>query len=138
MSLEILLPHVGPTLGIGVDIVDVSRIRDLHERQGDRFIDRVYTESEKAYCLGMRFPDTHLAARFAAKEAISKAFSTGIGEHLNWTSMSIERGDRGQPTVELDDKGKRLLKKVGGSTVLISLSHTDTTAIAFAAILGTR
>ena len=136
MPFDINLPAYGSVLGIGVDIVDVVRIKDLHDRQGERFIDRVYTETEKAYCLGMRFPHTHLAARFAAKEAISKAFSTGIGEHLNWKSMRVVLGERGQPLVELDEKGNELLKALGASSVLLSLSHTDTAAIAFAALVG--
>ena len=84
----------------------------------------------------MKFPHKHLAARFAAKEAVSKAFSTGIGDFLNWTSISVVSGSRGEPSIVLDEKGEALLEKVGGAAVAISLSHTDDTAIAFAAIVG--
>ncbi|MBK1877884.1 holo-ACP synthase [Pelagicoccus mobilis] len=132
----ISLPFKGPVLGIGVDIVSVSRIRDLIERQGERFIERVYTDTEREYCAKFRDPAERYAARFAAKEAVAKAFSSGIGEQLNWKSVGIVSGERGQPEVELDEKGKVLLYQVGGENVAISLSHTDDTAIAFAAIIG--
>lgn len=130
------LMHKGPVLGVGVDIVSVARIRDLADRQGDRFFERVYTDAEREYCSNFKDPYERYAARFAAKEAVSKAFTTGIGGYLNWTSISIVSGERGQPIVELDEKGKLLLYQVGGQSVTISLSHTADTAIAFAAILG--
>lgn len=132
----ISLPFKGPVLGIGVDIVSVSRIRDLIERQGNRFIERVYTDVERAYCGKFRDPAERYAVRFAAKEAVAKAFSSGIGEHLNWKSVGVVSGERGQPEIELDEKGKVLLYQVGGENVAISLSHTGETAIAFAAIIG--
>ncbi|MCH6258877.1 holo-ACP synthase [Puniceicoccaceae bacterium K14] len=134
--MDISLPLVGPVVGIGVDITDVSRIGEILDRQGKRFIERVFTEEEYEYCLSHKYSNKHFAARFAAKEAVAKAFSTGIGEYLNWTSVSVSRGDRGQPIVFLDEKGSALLKMVGGKGVSISLSHTDETAIAFAAIIG--
>lgn len=130
------LPFKGPVLGIGVDIVSVSRIRDLVSRQGDRFLHRVYTSAELEYCSKFKDPSERYAARFAAKEAVAKAFSTGIGEHLNWTSVGVVSGDRGQPLIVLDELGKILLGQVGGNHVGISLSHTEDTAIAFATIIG--
>jgi len=69
---------------------------------------------------------------------VAKACTTGIGEHLNWTSVSVERGHRGEPLVVLDSKGKRLLEAVGGRRVALSLSHTEDQAIAFAVIVGTQ
>ncbi|NEQ66674.1 MAG: holo-[acyl-carrier-protein] synthase [Symploca sp. SIO2D2] len=132
----ISLPFNGPIMGIGVDIVDIARIREIYDRQGERFLARVFTETEQSYCLRMKFPHKHLAARFAAKEAVSKAFSTGIGDFLNWTSISVVSGTRGEPTIVLDEKGQELLRRVGGAAVAVSLSHTEETAIAFAAIVG--
>ncbi|EDY80701.1 holo-(acyl-carrier-protein) synthase [Verrucomicrobiia bacterium DG1235] len=132
----ISLPFKGPVLGIGVDIVSVSRIRELIERQGERFLNRVYTKAELEYCSKFKDPSERFAARFAAKEAVAKAFSTGIGEHLNWTSVGVVSGERGQPEVELDEKGKLLLYQVGGEHVAISLSHTEDSAIAFAVVVG--
>lgn len=130
------LPFKGPLLGVGVDIVSVSRIRGLIERQGERFINRVYTEVEIEYCSRFKDPSERYAVRFAAKEAVAKAFTVGIGEHLDWKSVGVVTGDRGQPTIVLDQKGDLLLYQVGGENVAISLSHTDETAIAFAAIVG--
>ncbi|MDQ8187192.1 holo-ACP synthase [Pelagicoccus sp. SDUM812002] len=130
------LPHKGPVLGIGVDIVSVSRIRKLIARQGDRFLGRVYTDSEREYCSKFKDPSERYAARFAAKEAVAKAFTTGIGEYLNWKSIGVVSGNRGQPVVELDELGRLLLCQVGGKRVAISLSHAEDNAIAFATILG--
>ncbi len=83
----------------------------------------------------MAHPHKHLAARFAAKEAVSKAFSTGIGAELGWKSVSIYHGPRMDPRVRLDESGMALLKDLGGTQVLVSLSHTDTAALAVAAIV---
>ena len=132
----ISLPFKGPILGVGVDLVSVSRIRELIDRQGGRFLERVFTERERAYCSRFRDPSERYAARFAAKEAVAKAFTTGIGEHLEWKSISVVSGERGQPEIELDEKGKALLAQVGGSHVAVSLSHTADSAIAFAAVVG--
>src|SRR4029077_8281219 len=73
--------------GIGVDIVETARIRDSLEKFGDRFLNRCFLPDEIAYCRSMKFPELHFAARFAAKEAISKAFGTGIGKQLGWRDM---------------------------------------------------
>lgn len=132
----ISLPIKGPVLGVGVDIVSVDRIRGLLDRQGDRFIERVFTAIEIEYCSRFKDPSERYAVRFAAKEAVAKAFTVGIGEHLEWKSIGIVSGDRGQPSVHLDNKGEVLLEQVGGKHVAISLSHTDENAIAFAAIVG--
>ncbi len=129
------VPAAGLLLGMGVDIVEVERIRGVHERQGERFLNRVFTEAEQAYCLRMKNPYPHLAARFAAKEAISKAFTTGIGREFGWKSAGIVHGQRGQPLVELDAQGQALLAQIGGEWVAISLSHTAVSAVATAAIL---
>ncbi|MBP7142604.1 MAG: holo-ACP synthase [Opitutaceae bacterium] len=129
------LPPGGILLSLGTDIVDVARIRGAHERHGERFLSRIFTDEERTYCLQMAHPHKHLAARFAAKEAVSKAFSTGIGSELGWKSMSIYHGPRMDPRVRLDESALALLKQLGGTQVLVSLSHTDTAALAVAAIV---
>lgn len=131
----ISLPPGGLLLGLGADLIDVARIAGVLERQGDRFLSRVFTDEERAYCFGMKFPHKHLAARFAAKEAVSKAFTTGIGAELGWKSVSVYHGERHEPLVRLDEKGQALLRQVGGTSVMITLSHTDTAAMAVAAIV---
>ena len=136
MILDFALSPGGPLIGIGIDIVEIARIKDLRERQGERFLDRVYTETELQYCMRMKAPDQHLAARFAAKEAVTKAFTVGIGEYFDWKSVGVVAGVRRQPEVELDDKGQRFMDQIGGARILLSLSHSESTATAIAAILG--
>jgi holo-[acyl-carrier protein] synthase len=133
MNLE--LPPGGVLLGLGCDVVEVSRIRDVLERHGDRFLDRIFTAEERAYCSSKAHPFQHYAARWAAKEAISKTFTTGIGAELGWKSVSIFHGPRAEPLVRLDEKGAALLAQVGATHVLVSLSHTATTAMAVAALV---
>jgi holo-[acyl-carrier protein] synthase len=127
------LPPGGILLGLGTDIIEVERIARALERQGDRFLHRVFTEEERAYCLARAHP--HLAARFAAKEAVSKCFTTGIGAELGWKSVSIYHGTRQEPLVRLDDKGRALLQRTGATGVLVSLSHTQACALAVAALV---
>ena len=133
MNLD--LPPGGLLLGMGCDLVEIARIQRVLERQGERFLARVFTEEERTYCLALPHPPKHFAARFAAKEAVSKCFTTGIGAELGWKSISIYHGPRHDPRVRLDEKGEALLRAVGGTRVQISLSHTDTMAMAVAALL---
>lgn len=129
------LPPGGILLGLGCDVIEVARVRGVFERQRERFLQRVFTEEERAYCLAKAHPNNHLAARFAAKEAVSKCFTTGIGASLGWKSVSIYHGERQEPLVRLDEKGSELLRQVGATHVLVSLSHTDTVAMAVAALI---
>jgi holo-[acyl-carrier protein] synthase len=129
------LPSGGVLLGLGADLIEIERIRGVLDRQGDRFLDRVFTEEERAYCFGRAQPHPHLAARFAAKEAVSKCFTTGIGAELGWKSVSIYHGERKEPRVRLDEKGRALLRHVGGTQVLVTLSHTRGFALAVAALV---
>lgn len=129
------LPPGGILLGLGADVIEVSRIRGVLERQGERFLARVFTEEEREYCFRMAHPHKHLAARFAAKEAVSKSFTTGIGSELGWRSVSVYHGSRNEPLVRLDPKGEALLRAVGATRVLLTLSHTDTIAMAVAALV---
>ena len=132
------LPPGGRVVGIGADVIEVDRVRGVIERQGERFLARVFTDEERAYCAGMKHPHKHYAARFAAKEAVSKCFSTGIGGELGWRSISIYHGERHQPLVRLDEKGEELLRHVGATHVLVTLSHTDTVALAVAVLIDQR
>jgi holo-[acyl-carrier protein] synthase len=133
MTLD--LPPGGILIGLGADLVEVERIRGVLERQGERFLARVFTDEERAYCAQMKFPHKHFAARFAAKEAISKAFTTGIGAELGWKSASVYHGARHEPRVRLDESGAALLTRVGATHILLTLSHTDTAAMAVAALV---
>ena len=112
-------------LGIGIDIIEVARIRPSHEKFGERFLNRILLPAETAYCLSYKFPAPHLAARFAAKEALSKAFGTGIGRQLGWHDMEVARKESGEPFVVLHDGGLKLLEARVAQTVHISISHTE-------------
>jgi holo-[acyl-carrier protein] synthase len=126
----------GPAIvGIGIDLVDIPRIEKLYRNSQAHFLRLVFTEDEQNHCLKQSRPWIHLAARFAAKEAIAKAFKTGIGENFSWKSASILNDPSGAPTVFLDDRTTALLKKLGGSRVLISLTHTRLLAQAMAVIV---
>jgi holo-[acyl-carrier protein] synthase len=121
-------------LGTGIDIIEVARIRSSIERFGDRFLQRILRSDEMSYCFSYRSPAPHVAARFAAKEAISKAFGTGIGRHLGWQDMEIRREETGKPFVVLHHAGLKLLSERGGRLVHVSLSHTEHYAAAMAVI----
>ncbi len=121
-------------LGVGIDIIEVARIRDSFERFGERFLKRILRPEEISYCFSNKFPAPHLAARFSAKEAISKAFGTGIGGQLGWQDMEIVRKETGAPYVVLHGGGVPLLERLGGRTIHLSLSHTEFYASAVAVI----
>ena len=133
--MNLVLPPGGVLLGLGCDVIEVERIRGVLDRQGERFLERVFTEEERVYCFSHKFPHQHVAARFAAKEAVSKAFTTGIGSDLGWKSVSIYHGSRNEPLVRLDEKGGELLARTGATHVLVSLSHTALVAMAVAALV---
>lgn len=119
-------------LGTGIDIIEVSRIAASYEKFGERFINRILRPAEIAYALSHKRPAPFLAARFAAKEAISKAFGTGIGSQLTWQDMEVARKESGEPYVILHDGGLNLLGARGGRLVHLTLSHTENYAVAMA------
>jgi holo-[acyl-carrier protein] synthase len=121
-------------LGVGIDIIEVGRIEASYERFGERLVNRILLPNEISYCLTHKKPGPFLAARFAAKEAISKAFGTGIGAQLGWHDMEVCRKASGEPYVVLHGNGEKLLKERNGRVVLISLSHTQNYAAAVAVL----
>jgi len=121
-------------LGIGIDIIEVARVQASHGRFGERFLNRLLLADEIAYCLSHKSPAPFLAARFAAKEAISKAFGAGIGAQLGWQDMEIRRKASGEPFVVLHGKGKKLFKSRRAKRLLVSLSHTANYAAATAVL----
>ena len=117
-------------IGLGFDATDIPRIRETYERYGDRFLQRVFTEGEIAYSQSMKFPARHLAARFAAKEALSKAFGTGIGKSMGWRDLDVQKKASGEPFVVLRGGAKQMANERGVEKVWISLSHTETSGMA--------
>jgi holo-[acyl-carrier protein] synthase len=111
-------------------MVEVERIEKSLDRFGERFLKRVFTEGEISYCRSMAFPARHLAARFAAKEAVSKAFGTGIGKAIRWRDIDVHKKESGEPFIVLSGGGQSLAQERSVRTVLITLSHTHHHAIA--------
>lgn len=109
--------------GIGIDVVEVDRIEMAIERQGEYFLNRLFTEAEQNYCRRQKRPAMHYAARFAAKEAVSKALGTGIGGKAGWLEMEVLRGESGAPTMIFHGNAADFLATEGISTVQVSLSH---------------
>jgi holo-[acyl-carrier protein] synthase len=130
------LPPGGRVISVGTDLVECARIAAIVARHGRRFLDKVFTAQEIACCAARADPTPCYAARFAAKEAVSKCFTTGIGVEFDWHTAAVVHGPRDQPLVVLNDRGRELLAAVGGSDILISLSHTRTHAIAVAVMVA--
>ena len=123
-------------LGIGVDLVECARIQRSMDRFGGRFLHRVFTEGEIEYSMSMKFPARHLAARFAAKEAVSKAFGTGIGKAMGWRNIDIRKKPSGEPFLVFAGGAEKLAKERGVSNALITLSHTEHHAMACVVLDG--
>jgi holo-[acyl-carrier protein] synthase len=123
-------------LGIGVDLVECARIQHSLDRFGDRFLHRVFTEGEIAYSMSMKFPARHLAVRFAAKEAVSKAFGTGIGKAMGWRDIDVKKKPSGEPFLIFSGGAEELAKRRGITSALITLSHTEQHAVAMIVLEG--
>jgi holo-[acyl-carrier protein] synthase len=123
-------------LGTGVDIVETARIQASLGKFGERFLNRCFLPDEIVYCQSMRFPPLHLGARFAAKEAISKAFGTGIGRQLGWKDIEIRKRESGEPFAVLHGKGEELARARGVVEIFVSLTHCREYAAAHAVIVG--
>ena len=117
-------------IGIGVDLVECERIERSLERFGEKFLRRVFTDGEIEYSMSMKFPARHLAARFAAKEAVSKAFGTGIGKAMGWRNIDIHKKKSGEPFLVFSGPAQELATKRGVTSAMITLSHTDHHAMA--------
>jgi len=123
-------------LGTGIDLIEVARIAASFEKFGERFVNRILLPEEIAYCQKHKKLAPFLAVRFAAKEAISKAFGTGIGAQLGWHDMEIRRKETGEPFVVLHGKGAELFAARGAQRLHISLTHTENYAVATAVLEG--
>ena len=117
-------------IGIGVDLVECDRVQRSLDRFGEKFLRRVFTVGEIEYSMSMKFPARHLAARFAAKEAVSKAFGTGIGKAMGWRNIDIRKKKGGEPFLVFSGPAQELATKRGVTSALITLSHTDHHAMA--------
>ncbi len=122
--------------GIGVDLARIPRLRRVVERWDERFLQRVFTEQEIAYCRCRRDPIPHFAARFAAKEATLKALGTGLRMGVNWRELEVRR-ERGEaPTMVLSGRCRAIAQAKGAQRVLLSLSHDGEYALAHVMLIG--
>ena len=123
--------------GIGIDVVEVERIAAAIERHGEPFLAKLFTSNERTYCEHHKKPALHYAARFAAKEAVSKALGTGIGGQAGWLDLEIIRDPSGAPKLVLSGNAAEFAKQNGITEIQISLTHAREYAAANAlAIVG--
>lgn len=120
------------TKGLGSDIIEIERIRKSIDRYGLHFLNRIFTEKEKTYCLSHQDPAPYFAARFAAKEAVSKALGTGIGSSLSWLDIEISHDLLGKPMATLSEKANH---HFDFPKLLLSLTHSKEYAFAVAIFL---
>jgi holo-[acyl-carrier protein] synthase len=123
-------------IGTGVDLIEVERIAHSIERYGERFLRRVYTDHEIAYCRGRRVSAESFAARFAAKEAGAKALGTGISRGVTWNEFQVARNPGGRPVLELRGRAALLAKELGVRAISLSLTHTGSLAMATVVMEG--
>jgi holo-[acyl-carrier protein] synthase len=120
--------------GLGTDIVSVPRIEKLVRERGQAFLARWFTPAELDYCLGRAHPSRHLAARFAAKEAVVKALGWAWDGPLPWRSIEVVRDERGVPSVRLSGAVRDVAHDAGVRGIQVSLSHCDEFATAIALV----
>ena len=116
-------------------MVEVERIHSSMGEFREKFLNRIFTEAEQEYCESQKRPAIHYAARFAAKEAIAKAFGTGIGKEISWLDMEIMREPSGEPRVNKCGAGGEYAKKLKVADIKVSLTHAEHYAAANAVVL---
>ncbi|MCE2792181.1 MAG: holo-ACP synthase [Planctomycetota bacterium] len=123
-------------LGIGTDIIECARIAQMIDRHGEHFLKKVFSPSEIEYCGRHKYPAPHYAGRWAAKEALLKALGTGWAKGIQWTDLEILNEPGGEPRVYLRNAAANWATQRGISEFLISISHTEHYAVAFATAVG--
>ncbi|MDB9741440.1 holo-ACP synthase [Akkermansiaceae bacterium] len=123
-------------LGIGIDVVETSRIESSISQFGDQFLSRIFTPDERKYCEKNKRAVLHYAARFAAKEAVSKALGTGIGKDVAFTEIEVAKKESGEPVIILHGKAKAFAQQREICQILISLTHAEHYAAANAVIMA--
>ena len=120
----------GMIIGIGIDMAEISRVRAAIERHGERFLARVFTPAEIAYCRSHKDCYDRFAARFAAKEAAMKALGTGWRRGVTWQDFETLNAPGGKPCLQLSGVAREIFRGLGGSRILVSLTHTGPYALA--------
>lgn len=122
-------------IGIGLDATEIPRIAETMRRYGDRFLARIFTEGEIAYCQARRLAAQHFAARFAVKEAAMKALGTGHSLGVLWRDVEVVRHG-GPPQLQLHGAAARRFEALGGQSSVVTITHTDTLAMAQVILMG--
>jgi holo-[acyl-carrier protein] synthase len=121
-------------IGTGIDIVEIKQIERLLNRQREKFLERVFTEGEREYCTKKARPAIHLAARFAAKEAVAKALGTGFSQGIQMRDIEVVSSGSEQPHIHLHGAAAQRYNALHCTRILLSLSHTREYAVAHADI----
>jgi holo-[acyl-carrier protein] synthase len=124
--------------GIGIDVVEVERIAAAIERHGEPFLAKIFTPAERNYCVTQKIPALHYAARFAAKEAVSKALGTGIGRQAGWLDLEITRAATGAPVLVLHGNAAQFARENDITEIQISLTHARSYAAANALAISQK
>jgi holo-[acyl-carrier protein] synthase len=119
-------------LKLGLDLIEIARVRNALERHGDGFRERCFTQAERAYCDSKANPAQHYAGRFAAKEAIGKALGTGV--HFTW--KEIEISGRPKPGVQLSGRTAKAAERLGATRIDVSMTHSRELAAAVAIVVS--
>jgi holo-[acyl-carrier protein] synthase len=117
-------------VGMGIDVAEVNRIRAVVEAQAERFLKRVYTPAEVAYCEQFKNKYERYAGRFAVKEAAMKALGTGWSRGVRWVDVEVVRQRGGRPTLELKGEAKNIADRLGVKHIAVSITHTAEQAFA--------
>lgn len=125
-------------VGTGIDLVEIERIQQSVERYGERFLKRVYTAAEQAYCLRKKNAAESLAARFAAKEAGAKAIGTGISHGVSWLEIEVVREPGGRPSLTFHGRAREIAAGLGVQSAALSLTHSRNMAMASVVLEGGR
>ena len=117
-------------LGLGTDLIETRRVEQSIDRFGDRFLERIFSPLEIAYCKRKKNAAESFAARFAAKEAAAKALGTGINHGIAWREIEVQRAPGGRPSLQFHGRAAEYAKRIGVQNAALSLTHSRSTAMA--------
>jgi holo-[acyl-carrier protein] synthase len=124
----------GMVMGLGTDLIETRRVQESIDRFGERFLERIFTAGEIAYCARKKNAAESFAARFAAKEAGAKALGTGISRGVSWKEFEVRREASGRPTLHLSGRAAEVAASMGVRRVLLSLTHSRELAMAMVVV----
>src|ERR1700719_174668 len=117
-------------IGMGIDVEGVERVKGAMERQGERFLKRIFTEKERAYCEQFKDKYERYAGRFAVKEAAMKALGTGWSRGVRWVDLEVIREKSGRPTLAIRGEAGKIAARLGVKNIAVSITHTEEQAMA--------